>query len=171
MRVYIDSSALLKRAFDEEGSAELEEHLARYASMGAILASSSLAWIEVSRGIRRRSDAETPQLIAEISDDALSGIAESPVTASVIALARRIGPAVLRSLDAIHLATATLLDADLVIGYDQRFLAVAGELGFRTESPGDHAVSDTSVTPVFTRGTGMRSDIDPASHRTVLDTR
>jgi hypothetical protein len=42
----------------------------------------------------------------------------------------------LRSLDAIHLATATLVNADLVCAYDQRLLLAASELGLRTISPG-----------------------------------
>ena len=55
---------------------------------------------------------------------------------TVVSLARRIGPITLRSLDAIHLATATLIDADLVIAYDERLLLAAEELGFATASPG-----------------------------------
>jgi predicted nucleic acid-binding protein len=136
MRVYLDSSALLKRAFAETGSGELEDRLLYYSSAGAVLVSSALAWIEVSRGIRGRSDAETPATITEVMDATMSGIAESPMSQQVVSLARRIGPPVLRSLDAIHLATATLIDADVIVAYDKRLSSVASELGFRVESPG-----------------------------------
>jgi len=54
----------------------------------------------------------------------------------VIDIAQRLGPATIRSLDAIHLASASLLGADLVCAYDERMLAAAEELGFRTSSPG-----------------------------------
>jgi hypothetical protein len=37
------------------------------------------------------------------------------VSGEVIALARRLAPPVLRTLDAIHLASALLIDADLLV--------------------------------------------------------
>ncbi len=69
-------------------------------------------------------------------DNAVAGIDESPMSDTVADIARRIGPATLRSLDSIHLATATLIGADLVCAYDRRLLASAEELGFRTIAPG-----------------------------------
>jgi len=66
----------------------------------------------------------------------LSGIDEFPITTQVVDIAQRLRPASIRSLDAIHLASATLLGADLVCAYDQRLLEGAEELGFRTLSPG-----------------------------------
>lgn len=135
MRVYVDSSALIKRAVEESESAAIEAALVSYVSEGWAVVSSSLAWVEVGRGVRSRVDAESPALIADLVDAALSGIAEAPVGEQVVSLARRIGPPTLRSLDAIHLATATLIDADLVVAYDQRLLLAASELGFRTVSP------------------------------------
>ncbi len=68
-------------------------------------------------------------------DVALSGIAEYPMTEAVVSLARRIGSPRLRSVDAIHLAAATIIDADIVLAYDERLLSVASELGFVTASP------------------------------------
>jgi PIN domain len=53
------------------------------------------------------------------------GVVERPIAADVVGLARRIGPHVLRSLDAIHLATAILVDADALITYDERLAAAA----------------------------------------------
>ena len=43
----------------------------------------------------------------------------------------------LRSLDAIHLAAAELLAADLraIVTYDQRMMAAAAALGFPVEAP------------------------------------
>jgi predicted nucleic acid-binding protein len=68
-------------------------------------------------------------------DEALSGVLEVPLTDKIISLARRLGPSNLRSLDAIHLASATLPGADLVCAYDRRLLEFASELGFATSSP------------------------------------
>lgn len=135
MRVYLDSSALIKRAVDEAESDAVELSLVSFVDEGAGLFSSALAWIEVSRGLRSRIDHEDPASLADLADAALSGIAECPMSEQVVSLARRIGPPMLRSLDAIHLATATLIDADFVVAYDERLLAAASELGFRTASP------------------------------------
>ncbi|HEY0260227.1 MAG TPA: type II toxin-antitoxin system VapC family toxin [Lacisediminihabitans sp.] len=134
MRIYVDSSALIKRSIDEPESEAIESSLEGYAAADAVLISSTLAWIELGRGIRSRLDAEDPAAIVEWTDAALSGIAEAPITEQVASLARRIGPPVLRSLDAIHLATAVLLDVDLILAYDDRLLAAATELGFAVVS-------------------------------------
>jgi predicted nucleic acid-binding protein len=42
---------------------------------------------------------------------------------------RRIGPVVLRSLDAIHVATAVLIDADIVVTFDGRLGAACSDNG------------------------------------------
>lgn len=68
-------------------------------------------------------------------EDALAGVATSPVTDQVIDLARRYGPTSVRTLDALHLATATLVGADVVLSYDQLMLRAASELGFAVLSP------------------------------------
>jgi uncharacterized protein len=134
-RAYVDSSALVRRALDEPGRAALLGSLDRFALDGTLMFSSSLAWVEVSRSIRSRLGSESPQLVAEHIDTALSGIAESPISPEVTSLARRLGPSSLRTLDAIHLATATLLDADVIVAYDHRLIESAAELGFLTLSP------------------------------------
>lgn len=69
-------------------------------------------------------------------DAALSGVAEHPVSAEVVALARRVPPDVLLSLDALHLASALLLDADLVLTYDERLGAAFTTNGLTVGSPG-----------------------------------
>jgi predicted nucleic acid-binding protein len=123
--VYVDSSAVLKRSVVEAESDAVEEVLGHHIDDGDPLVSSSLAWIEVSRALRSRLDGEDHDVINEAIEDALSGIAERPIAADVVSLARRIGPNVLRSLGAIHLATAILVDADVVITYDDRLAAAA----------------------------------------------
>jgi len=67
----------------------------------------------------------------------LEGLALVPLSNPVRALARGVGPPVLRSLDAIHLATAMSLRADLdvFVAYDRRLLAAAADLGLPVASP------------------------------------
>lgn len=136
MRIYVDSSALVKRVLDEPERTVLIESLDRLVASDELLVSSTLTWVEVTRTIRSRLDDESPARVVDFVDAALSGILETPLTPQVMSLARRLGPASLRSLDAIHLASATLIGADLVCAYDDRLLRSAEELGFRTMSPG-----------------------------------
>jgi predicted nucleic acid-binding protein len=136
VRVYLDSSALLKRVLREVEREGFAGALRGFIDEGADLFSSSLAWVEVSRTIRVRLEAEAPRRIIDLIQIALSGIEEFPISEQVIEIAQRMSPASIRSLDAIHLASATLLGADLVCAYDQRLLGAAEELGFRTASPG-----------------------------------
>lgn len=55
----------------------------------------------------------------------------------VLADAASLEPAELRTLDAIHLATARQLGAELsqLVTYDDRMVAAAEHLGIRTASP------------------------------------
>ncbi len=50
-------------------------------------------------------------------------------------MARRLGPPVLRSLDAIHLASALLTDVDVLVVDDERLLGAARHHGLTTASP------------------------------------
>lgn len=127
MRLYADGSALIKRVIAEAESAALVDALDEHVRAGAFVVSSSLAWIEVARVLRVRHARRRAHGAAEL-DAAMSGVAEHPITPEVVGLARRVDPDALRSLDAIHLATALLVDADLVLTYDVR-LAEACELG------------------------------------------
>lgn len=136
MRIYIDSSALIKRAVREHQSVALIDAIDQWVAEQSALYSSTLAWIEITRTVRSRLDQEAPAELVEAIENAVAGITECRITEPVADIARRIGPATLRSLDAIHLATATLVGADLVCAYDQRMLTAAAQLGFRTISPG-----------------------------------
>ena len=138
MRVYVDSSALIKRSVEEAESDELETALDRYLADDAVLLSSSLAWIEVSRALRTRIEngSWSDDDINEALDIALSGVAERLLTGDVVGLARRVAPPRLRTLDAIHLATAIILDVDLVVAYDARLVDACRHNGLVTSMPG-----------------------------------
>lgn len=59
-----------------------------------------------------------------------------PLTDVVLDLAGELSPSGLRSLDAIHLAAATLVGAECVVTYDRRMAAAARELGLQVDAPG-----------------------------------
>ena len=136
MRVYLDSSALIKRALTETESVDLRDAVDGHTRRNDLLMSSALGTVEVSRVLRSRLDDESPQYVTDLVELALGGVAECALSSQVIGIARRLGPGSLRSLDAIHLATASIVAADVVIAYDERLLRAASELGFRTASPG-----------------------------------
>lgn len=135
MRIYVHPSALLKRVFMESESVALGAALRSYANADHVLVSSSLAWVEVSRAVRSYASRDTGVDVDAVIEAALSGLLEQPIAPEIIALARRLNPPVLRSLDAIHIAAALLLDADLVLAYDQRLLDAAAHNGLTTLSP------------------------------------
>ena len=134
MRVYMDSSALIKRVIVEQESTDLVDFLDAHYQQADLLASSSLAWVEVSRAVLAR--AKAPATAGDLIDGAMSGIDERTMTAEVVSVARRIEPLVLRSLDAIHLATAVLIDADLVVTYDDRLADACRRNSLAVASPG-----------------------------------
>ena len=134
MRVYLDSSAAIKRVVAESRSDALVSAVDRHHAQGDLLVSSSLAWVEVARALRRRVGAGFAEVAADV-DDALSGVAEHPIGAEVVSLARRVRPHVLRSLDAVHLALALLVDADLLLTYDDWLADACADNGLAVASP------------------------------------
>ena len=89
------------------------------------------------------TEVESPALVNVVRDLHAHGAALQTsvlgaveISDPVITLARRLFPTSIRSLDAIHLASAVLISADLVVAYDRRLLTAASELGLRTLSLG-----------------------------------
>jgi len=113
---YVDSSALLKRVVHERESGALRSMLAEANAAGHLLSSSSVAWVEVWRSLRRAGVAE----VKAAANRALAGIAEFPLDDTVLHRARMVGTDELRSLDAVRLAAAVTLGAHSIVTYDQR---------------------------------------------------
>jgi predicted nucleic acid-binding protein len=144
VRIYLDSSALLKRVIEEPDSAALVSVLDRWHADGELFVCSSLGWVEVARGLRARVLDLAEDAVAGNCETALSGVHDRPITADVVALARRLRPRVLRSLDAIHVASALLTDVDLVVAYDERLRHAATENGLRTSAPAELVAEDAA---------------------------
>ena len=136
MIIYLDSSALLKRVLDEDGTARLRGQLTTWDDSGETFVTSQLADVEVARALRSRIDVDVESReFAVALDQVMDGVARYPVDGQVVSTSQIIGPPLLRSLDAIHLATAVLLRVDRLVTYDQRMREVAGGLGIVTEQP------------------------------------
>ncbi|MGH3326909.1 MAG: type II toxin-antitoxin system VapC family toxin [Streptomycetales bacterium] len=129
--IYLDSSALLKLLWEEHESASLERWLLDHTATPTV--SSELAKIEVVRACRRRNHDVVPEARA-----LLAGLDLIPMSSDVVEHAAEIGEPPLRSLDAIHLASALAIRADLSVflGYDQRLLDAASAEGLEPVSPG-----------------------------------
>jgi uncharacterized protein len=84
-------------------------------------------------GRRARRHGLAAQILADRLLDALS---LRPVDATVLTAAARVDPELLRTLDAIHLATAlSLEDLDMFISYDAHLNEAAAAAGLNVESP------------------------------------
>ena len=68
----------------------------------------------------------------------LDGIAAVPIDDGILRDAAVLAPASLRTLDAIHLASARSLgeDIDAVVTYDERIIDAAASLALTVRSPG-----------------------------------
>ncbi len=127
--VYVDSSALLKRVFREPGSKELRQHLLRWQGRVA----SELAVVEVT-GRTRIID---PDGMAR-AEAVLRSTTLIAVDDGVFDRARHLHHPGLRTLDAIHVATALLLGRRLhhVVTYDRRMADAGTAFGLEVVSPG-----------------------------------
>ena len=131
---YLDTSAILKRAFREGGSAAFRVALDASQSGGAALITSALTRVEAGRALRRR-EAELPGGADPALRVILQGIAQAPVTGVVLELAKSLEPPAMRSLDAIHLATAIALGARQLWTYDERLADAAAFAGLAVRTP------------------------------------
>jgi uncharacterized protein len=128
--IYLDSSALLKFVRQEPGTAALGRWSTEHAESPRV--SSALARVEVLRACRRLDERLVPRGLAVLAQLELV-----PVDAGILETAASLPGRSLRSLDAIHLASALSLDPDLqtFVTYDDRLIAAAGEAGLEVAHP------------------------------------
>ena len=125
---YLDSSAIVKLVVAEPESRALRTHLRRRKP----LVSSALARTEVMRALLPAG-----AIAMARGREVLRRLDLVRINDRVLDMAGTLEPAQVRSLDAIHLATAQLLGEDLsqIITYDDRMADAARSLGLKTTSP------------------------------------
>jgi predicted nucleic acid-binding protein len=125
---YLDSSAIVKLAVAEPESAALRRYLRRRQS----LVSSALAKTEVARALLPLGEPAVRR-----GQEVLARLELIRVSDRILAAAASLLPAELRTLDAIHLATARRLAADLarLMTYDERLRAAAVATGCPVSAP------------------------------------
>ena len=128
MATYLDSSAIVKLAVREPESLALRRYLRRRQPV----VSSALARTEVLRALLPAGDGAIAR-----GCSVLQRIDLVRVNDRVLTGAGMLSPAELRSLDAIHLATAQLVGEDLgaLVTYDNRMATAAKRLGLRIVQP------------------------------------
>jgi len=124
---YIDTSAYVKVPLAEPERATLLQALEPYT-----LVSSSLLSVEAVRACARYG----PQY-AQAAEAGLQTVSLLPLDERVLTGARTLAPAHLRTLGALHLATALSLGADLavLVSYDERLSEAAQAAGLTVLSP------------------------------------
>ena len=128
--LYLDSSALVKLVLREPETNALFEYLGSWPH----IISSEIARVEVQRAVRRIS--REPSLM-ERAEQVLESIHLVKITPEVLSKASLLGPSSLRTLDAIHVATALDLGEDLAgfVAYDEALLRAAGSKRLRIQTP------------------------------------
>lgn len=128
--IYLDSSALVKLILEESESRTLARWLAERADLA--LVSSAIHRTEVPRAIWRANPSALPRSLRQVR-----GVEKIGLTTDVLDSAAAVPPQSLRSLDAIHLASALSVRRELTafVAYDKRLLAAAKDAGLPTASP------------------------------------
>jgi predicted nucleic acid-binding protein len=132
--LYADTSALAKLVVDEPESAALEAFLTQRED---VVTTSALTWTELLRvAVAVGSDDEPNQDALVKAEQVLQGVTVVLPGITTFETAGRLTPRLLRSLDAIHLATALETHADEFLVYDRRLRDAALSHGLVAVSPG-----------------------------------
>jgi predicted nucleic acid-binding protein len=128
VNIYVDSSALAKIVVEEAESLALARYLAGLPGDNRLTA--AITRTELIRAVASRRGA------VENAHSALARLNFVAVTNSVLDAAAEIGPAELRTLDAIHLAAAmSVPDLRALVTYDSRLAEAASAAGLAVVAP------------------------------------
>lgn len=128
---YLDASALVKLATPEAETDALRAELGAFDAR----VTSRLATVEVGRALRRRGAASAA--LGDAFAEAFTGLAIVELDGAIAEPAGRIDPPTLRSLDAVHLASALALGSELaaLVTYDARLADAARAAGLEVIAP------------------------------------
>jgi predicted nucleic acid-binding protein len=128
--VYADSSALVKLVIEEQESEALAAHIEK---ARPVLATSRVALVEVVRAVGLANPS------TEAREEAVRAVESCllvDVTDVLLRSAAALASLTVRTLDAIHLASAQRVGADEMLVYDARLREAAASAGLATAAPG-----------------------------------
>ena len=136
MRVFFDSSAFVKRYVRESGT----DAVLTWCDQATEIGLSAIALPEIVSAfcrLRREARIDDTQyrtlktlLLADIEDAAICDLTPAVLAQTVASLEKN----VLRGMDALHIGSAVVLQADVFVSSDQRQLAAAAHAGLRAEA-------------------------------------
>ncbi len=133
MNLYLDASASVKLFLEEAESRAVKERLRVALSQGGKVFVSSLTILETKRALLRNQVSVEDAVRFFRSTDTVT------LTPQILEQTSTVPPATLKTLDAIHLATALVLREVLeleFVAFDRQLLAAASAAGIRVCSPG-----------------------------------
>ncbi len=124
---YLDASALVKLILDEPDARPMRHWYIEHERV----ATSRIGIIETHRAVHRKSSDQ------DHLDTVLRSVLVVELDPDIAARAHDIGPTTLRTLDAIHVATALALGGDLgaFVTYDDRLADAARQIGLPVVRP------------------------------------
>lgn len=133
MRIFFDSSAFAKRFIEESGSDQVE----KLCMNARAIALSSICFPEIISALNRRLREKVlsrkqysvikNRMIEEFEDIEIINLIPEVISKSISLLEKNN----LRTLDALHLASAILWNSDLFVSADQRQIAAAKKSGLK----------------------------------------
>lgn len=128
--IYLDTSAAAKLVHPEAQSEALAVFLADQLTVP--LVSSALLYPELVRAVSRHRPELASRAVALVRR-----IMTVPLAGDIVVSAATIGSPVLRTLDALHLATAVTVAAELraFVTYDKRLADAATSVGLNVAAP------------------------------------
>ena len=126
---YLDASALVKLIVAEPESGALR----RYLGERPRIISSRIAEVELRRAVARQDEIDAGDRVSSL----IATVELLELDAEVARRAGELTPATLRTLDAIHLASALAIapELDAVVAYDTRLAAAARAAGLAVVAP------------------------------------
>lgn len=127
--LFVDTSALAKLLLDESEGPAVKKYLE---GGHATLVSSQLTEVELVRAVSKERVEWIPY-----ARELLRGLILLPITSSVRKAAGELFPGRVKSLDAIHLATALEIKTDLdgLLTYDNQMAKLAEEAALKVVTP------------------------------------
>ena len=129
--VYLDASAIVKLVIDEPESRGARERIADAAQAYT----NRIAVVEVRRAVKRQSETDASTQVSAV----LKGLSMIELDVRVAESAANLEPRGLRSLDAIHLASALAIRDELsaFVTYHTRLGEAASRVGLSVVTPRD----------------------------------